>query len=78
MHPLVRDLYKRFVLAARTYPGGRDVAMKRAKEAFLRNQHLQDELSIKRAVAKGRYWVRELHAAHKLHKYRTLRKRYEG
>ncbi|KAA0154873.1 hypothetical protein FNF31_06214 [Cafeteria roenbergensis] len=76
MHPLVRDLYKRFLVAGRDYPQGLDVVRRRAKLAFQENAHLTDEVAIKRAVAKGRYWVREIHATHALHKYRSIKKRY--
>jgi hypothetical protein len=78
MHVLVRDLYKRFLIAGRNYPQGIEVVRRRAKEAFFKNAHLKDEDEIRRAVAKGRYWVREIQAAHQLHKYRSLKKRYES
>ncbi|KAA0148425.1 hypothetical protein FNF29_06643 [Cafeteria roenbergensis] len=58
------------------YPQGLDVVRRRAKLAFQENAHLTDEVAIKRAVAKGRYWVREIHATHALHKYRSIKKRY--
>ncbi|KAA0160490.1 hypothetical protein FNF28_05446 [Cafeteria roenbergensis] len=57
-------------------PEGLDVVRRRAKLAFQENAHLTDEVAIKRAVAKGRYWVREIHATHALHKYRSIKKRY--
>jgi Complex 1 protein (LYR family) len=74
---LVRDLYKRLLFAGRDYPEGLAVVRKKAKEAFFKNKDLTDEVSIKKAVAQGRYWVRELRAIAKLHKYRALKKRYE-
>ncbi len=78
MHPLVRDLYKRFLLAGREYPEGLAYVRDKAKTAILRNKELSSELDIKRAVAKGRYWVRELWAVTKLKKYRHLRRAYSG
>lgn len=76
MHPLVRDLYKRFLLAGREYPGGMEVVKRKAKEAFFSNQHLSEEVSIKKAVSRGRYMVRELNGVTKLKKYRTMKERY--
>lgn len=76
MHPLVRDLYKRFMLVGRDYPGGLDVVRKKAKEAFRANAHLSDDVEIKRAVARGRWMVRELQGIIKLKKYREMKKRY--
>lgn len=76
MHPLVRDLYKRFLVVGRDYPKGLDYVRGKAKEAFVANAHLESERDIKRAVARGRYMVRELEGVVKLKKYRTLKKRY--
>lgn len=76
MHPLVRDLYKRFMVAGKNYPQGLAVVRCRVKLAFQEKAGLTDEVDIKRAVAKGRYWVREIHATHALHKYRSIKKRY--
>lgn len=75
---LVRDLYKRFLLVGRDYPEGLSVVRARAKEAFFKNKDLKDDVSIKKAIAHGRYWVRELAAVTRLHKYRTLKKRYDS
>ena len=76
MHPAVRDLYKRFIASGRVYPQGLDFIRQKAKQAFLANRDLHDELELKRAIAKGRHMVREINAISKLHKYRTLKKRY--
>ena len=77
MNPVVRDLYKRFIWAGRVYPGGLEVVRRRAKEAFFRNAHLKDEVEIKKAVAVGRYMVKELIAVAQLKKYRAIKKNYE-
>jgi hypothetical protein len=77
MHPQVRDLYKRFLFAGRIYPAGLHVVREKVKKAFLINRHISNELEIKKAIAKGRYEVRELLAISKLHKYRQLKHRYE-
>ena len=76
MKPLVRDLYKRFLLAGRHYPQGLSAVRAKAKDAFRENAGLQAEADINKAIGKGRYWVRELNAISKLHKYRALNKKY--
>ena len=76
MRDIVRDLYKRFLLAGRHYPQGIDHVRERAKDAFFKNRGLDEEVAVLKAVAKGRYMVRELDAISKLHKYRAMNKRY--
>ena len=76
MHPLVRDLYKRFLIVGRDYPLGINHVRAKAKEAFLKNRHLDDELDVKRAVKRGRWMVRELIGVIQLKKYRTIKERY--
>jgi hypothetical protein len=76
MNPLVRDLYKRFLLAGRFYPQGLDFVRRKAKEGFVENSHLTEIADIKKAVGKGRYWVRELQAITMLAKYRAMKRRY--
>jgi len=77
MHPKVRDLYKRIILVGRDYPKGLDWVRSKAKPWFLQNKDLTDEVEIRRKVAVGRFWVREMESVIYLKKYRTLRKRYE-
>ncbi len=77
MHPKVRDLYKRFLLVGRDYPAGLQEVKKRVKTEFFANRDLSEELDIFRAVAKGRYFVREIMAVNQLHKYRTIKKNYD-
>ena len=76
MHPLVRDLYKRFLIAGRNYPLGLDHVRVKVKEAFMKNKDIKEEIEIKRAVAKGRYTAREINNFNKFHKYRSMLKRY--
>eukprot|EP00045_Choanoeca_perplexa_P015983 m.209223 g.209223 ORF g.209223 m.209223 type:complete len:80 (+) comp17137_c0_seq3:4699-4938(+) len=77
MHPAVRDLYKRFLMAGRDYPAGLDVVRRKTKEAFMANSHLKTEDEIVHAVARGRWYVKnELIGAIQLRKYRAMRKRY--
>lgn len=77
MHPKVRDLYKRFIVAGQTYPQGLNYVRSKAKTAFFKNSHLHsDDIEFKKAIGKGRYWTRELIAISKLHKYRAMKNRY--
>ena len=47
------------------------------KEYFQQNAHLTDDFEIKRAVARGRWYVRnEITGVIKLKKYRTMKQRY--
>lgn len=76
MNPRVRDLYKRIIFVGREYPLGLNWVREKAKSWFRQNAELTDEVEIRRAVAKGRFMVREMQAVIKLKKYRTLNKRY--
>ena len=76
MHPLVRNLYKRFVIVGRDYPLASPYVKDKAKLAFRKNAGLTQEVEIKRAVHKGRWMVKELHGVISLKKYRTLKRRY--
>lgn len=76
MHPLVRDLYKRFIIVARDYPNGREFLRKVICPHFAANAHLTSEIDIKKAVKHGRYGVREMKAVIQLKKYREMRRRY--
>ena len=58
-------------------PGGLEQVRRKAKEWFFQNRDLTDEVEIKRAVARGRWYVRnELTAVIAFKKYRVLRERY--
>eukprot|EP00912_Choanoflagellata_sp_UC4_P000014 UC4_evm1s10 len=79
MHPLVRDLYKRFLIVGHEWPAGIEVVRRRAKEGFLKNAHLEDEVEIRRAVSRGRWYLRnEMIGAIQLRKYRKIKQRYEA
>lgn len=79
MHPKVRDLYKRILFAGRTYPHpqGLEFVKQKAKKEFEKRKDLNNEQDILKAVAYGRYMVREMVAVSQLHKYRTLKDRQE-
>ena len=76
MQSIVRELYKRILTAGVHYPQGLNYIRDRAKTEFFKNKDLCTDLGIKKAVAYGRYQVREIEAISKFHKYRTIRKRY--
>ena len=76
VNPRVRDLYKRFLLVGRTYPQGLAYVREKAKTAFHEKRDLTDPVEVKKAIALGRYWVREMQAIGALHKYRNMRSRY--
>ena len=77
MNPLVRDLYKRVLTVGMDYPGGLEVVRRKAKEHFRENSHLTDEIEIKKAVNRGRWYVRnELAGVIQLKKYRAMKARY--
>jgi hypothetical protein len=75
MHPLVRNLYKRFVVVGKDYPLGWPYVRGHVHKAFEQNRHLESEEDIKMAVYKGRRMVKEMIGIIQLKKYRTLRKR---
>ena len=76
MNPLVRDLYKRLIIAGRSHPQGITYIREKVKVGFFGNKHLVNEIDVKRAIAKGRYMARELQSFTQFHKYRMMRKRY--
>ena len=57
---LVRNLYRRILIAGKDYPTGLDAVKKKAKAEFAKRAHLEDGLELRRAVNYGRYMVREM------------------
>lgn len=79
MHRLVRDLYRRVLVVGRDFPHPEGMAYvrRRAKQMFRENEGLTSEEDIKRAVARGRWYLdNEVVGVIKLKKYRTMRERY--
>lgn len=85
MHPLVRDLYKRFIWLSKDYPTGREDVRNKVKSAFFSdyNTNLKpyskdpiEEEKFKRAIHYGRYIVKECIALIQLKKYRQMNKTY--
>ena len=76
MDPRVRDLYKRILVVGRDYPAGLEHVRERAKAEFGKRAALTDDVEIKRAIAYGRYMVKEMIGVVQLKKYRTMKKRY--
>ena len=76
---MIRDLYKRFLHGGKDYPMGLDYIRTKVKESFFKNAHLKpdlDDVEFKKAIAKGRYWAREVVAVGQFKKYRAMKKRY--
>ena len=76
MRPIVRDLYKRIILVGREYPLGLPWVRKKAKAWFRQNAALEDTADVNRAVATGRYMVKEMIGVIQLKKYRAMKQRY--
>jgi len=90
MHPLVRDLYKRVILVGRDYPLGLEYVRKTWKKAIRNPQNCPAcygdcdgiatelcERELRKAVGKGRFYVREMVGVIQLKKYRAMKKRYD-
>ena len=73
----VRSLLRQALFAARHYPvPGYDAVKKKIREEVAATRHLQHPEEIKQAIARGRWQLKELEALNRLHKYRTMKKRY--
>lgn len=75
MHPLVKDLMQRVVLLSKEHHD-KDYLYRAARQEFQKNAHLTEEKDILKAVAYGRYLVRQEQAFVRFKTYRTLQKRY--
>ncbi|KAL1529027.1 hypothetical protein AB1Y20_010347 [Prymnesium parvum] len=74
----VRNLYKRLLVVGRDYPLGLSVVREKAKKAFLANSHLEvGSFEWKKAIAYGRYMVKEMIGVIQLRKYRAIKQRYK-
>ena len=78
MHPLVRDLYRRFLHVGRDYPQGLAFVRAKAREGFMLNAALSSEADVLHAVNTGRWWVKEMVGVIQFKKYRAMRQRYGG
>lgn len=79
MHPLVRNLYRRVLTVGQDYPAGIVAVKAKAKKEFAKNAMLDPEvdgLEFRRAIAYGRYLVKEMIGVIHLKKYRAMRQRY--
>jgi hypothetical protein len=78
MHPSVRNQYKLFMLAGSMHPTFSTAKVReKVKAAFLANKDLEvGSKDFKRALAHGRWQLKELEALLDFHKYRDLRKKY--
>lgn len=78
MHPRVRQQYKLFMMLAPRHPTF-DVAKVRGKVRAAFHAHRDvavDSAEFKRALAWGRYQLKELEALIDFHRYRAMRARY--
>ena len=66
MKPLVRDLYKRFLIAGRFYPQGLDYVRLKAKDAFFENAHLKDPVEIKKSEDNEQKLVKQVDKLEKI------------
>lgn len=73
----VLALYRRMLLACRRYPEDYDVSRERLKRAFMKNREVEGEEAIRACVERGYFVVKEIEGMAALHKYRTMRKRYQ-
>mmetsp|Transcript_20479 Transcript_20479/g.31031 ORF Transcript_20479/g.31031 Transcript_20479/m.31031 type:complete len:112 (+) Transcript_20479:130-465(+) len=94
MHPMVRDLYKRVIHVGYDYPLGLDYVRKTWKKVLRnpdncpscfdehKNQIVSPspacEREIRKAVGKGRAYIREMIGIIQLKKYRVMKKRYDN
>lgn len=94
IHPMVRDLYKRVIYVGHDYPMGLDYVRKTWKKVLRNPDNCpscfdQDknpilpaspecEREIRKAVGKGRAYIREMVGIIQLKKYRTMKKRYDN
>lgn len=76
MHPLVRDLCKRFIITARRHPSGEIWVKERFRDALRRNAALEEEVDIRRAVLRGRRVAKDAEEFAKFSRYRAMRRRY--
>lgn len=87
MHPLVRELYKRILIAGRYHPDGLSYIRNKAKLEFFKHKDIpiheeakdgskEISMALKRCIKDGRYWAKEIVAIGQFHKYRAMKKRY--
>lgn len=90
MHPLVRDLYKRAITVGRDYPHSQGLNFVREtwKKALrdpsyfninyerIKNDPLEYEKALRKAVGRGRYAIREMIGVIQMKKFRTMKRRY--
>ena len=78
MHPSVRQQYKLFMVLAERHPTFTvDKVRGKVKAAFMANAAVAaGSAEFKRALARGRWELKELEALIDLHRYRAMRQRY--
>ena len=71
-----RQLYKEFVWMSKRYPKDGDRVLARVKREFVQLENEKDEKTIKQALAKGRWYLKEYQAVTQFHKYRKMNEAY--
>ncbi|KAK3277130.1 hypothetical protein CYMTET_14843 [Cymbomonas tetramitiformis] len=72
MDPKVRQLYKKLIWVGRDYPSGISALREKMKAVF------QKSAASEESFARGEFVYKELEALVYLHKYRSIRKRYDS
>ena len=79
MHPLVRNLWRRVIVASKLYPGGEDVVKRKGREYMIANADITCEREIRRAVYRGRWYIKnEVYGVIYLKKFREMARRYDS
>lgn len=78
MDPRVRALYKKLLHLARDYPDGGIAAARPRLQAAFRRAHVLESGDLAPLLQRGEFVAAELEALVRLHKYRTMRRRYES
>ena len=63
--------YKQLIFAGREYPGGLAEIRNKTKAEYQKLEFSTDETEIKKAIANGRWWLKEIQSISRLHKYQN-------
>ena len=76
--PRVRTLYKQFLLFQHMYPAKTPTQYtSEVKKRFIKNKDVTGD-DLKRAMAWGRYNLKEVETLIMIHKFRYLKREYDG
>ena len=79
MNPRVRQLYKELIFTASLYSSlPLETCRNKIKKEFFKNKDLaEDSVEFKKALAWGRWQIKEMQGAHEISLYRKMRNHYE-